>query len=135
MLINLHICYTGTDAVFRCKVEGFPKPDVSWSKGWKQITPGAKISVSFDESTEESVLTIKDVKPNDAGKYTCKLKSPMGEDKADVSLVVSPKPKEEAPTPEKAPEKAEVKVEKMPEEKAKPMVRYHSFFFNRATCL
>ncbi|XP_071791673.1 obscurin-like protein 1 [Asterias amurensis] len=45
----------------------------------------------------------------------------MGEDKADVSLVVSPKPKEEAPTPEKAPEKAEVKVEKMPEEKAKPM--------------
>ncbi|XP_038047566.1 titin-like, partial [Patiria miniata] len=107
----------GTDATFRCKVEGFPKPEVTWTKGWKQLTPGAKIDVSFDDTTQESVLTIKDVKPTDAGKYTCKLKNQLGEEKADVSLVVTPKPKEEV----KVPEKPEVKVVKKPEEKAEPL--------------
>ena len=119
LLLNVSfVSFKGTDAVFRCKVEGFPKPSVTWTKGWKQITPGAKITTSYDDSTEESILTIKDVKPTDAGKYSCKLKNAMGEEKADVSLVVTPKPKEEAPVPEKA----EVKVEKKLEEEAQPLV-------------
>ncbi len=117
-----------TDAVFKCKVDGFPKPTITWNKGWKQVKTGGRFTVSYDEETEESVLTIKDTTQADAGKYTCFLKSPLGEGNAAVSLKIAPKPKEkpkeevaEQATVEKL-EEVEVLAEVTEPEEARPEV-------------
>ena len=84
--------------------------------------------MSYDEATEESVLTIKDSTQADAGKYTCFLKSPLGEENAAVSLKIAPKPKEkpkeevaEQATVEKL-EEVEVLTEVTKPEEARPEV-------------
>ncbi|XP_072046919.1 titin-like [Amphiura filiformis] len=84
----------GGQAVFKMKIEGEPKPTVSWSKGWKQITDGGRYVVTYDDDLDEAILAIEELVPTDAGKYTCKLISDLGEEKATVSLVVVQKPKE-----------------------------------------
>ena len=86
---------TATDAILRCKVDGFPKPTITWNKGWKQIKTGGRFSITYDEDTDESILTVKDTTPADAGKYTCYLKNPLGEENASISLKITAKPKEE----------------------------------------
>ena len=84
----------GGQAVFKMKIEGEPKPTVTWSKGWKQITDGGRYVVTYDDELDEAVLAIEELVPTDAGKYTCKLSSGLGEEKATVSMVVVQKPKE-----------------------------------------
>ena len=84
----------GGQAVFKMKVEGEPKPTVTWSKGWKQITDGGRYVVTYDDDLDEAILAIEELVPTDAGKYTCKLTNGLGEEKATVSCVVTQKPKE-----------------------------------------
>ena len=66
------------------------------TKAGNRLQEGGRFKITYDEDTDESVLTIKDVTASDAGKYTCYLKSPQGQETSSISLKVTPKPKEEA---------------------------------------
>ncbi|KAM5132244.1 basement membrane-specific heparan sulfate proteoglycan core protein [Mantella aurantiaca] len=54
---------TGSTAVFPCLASGFPVPEITWTKLEGDLPSNAR--------TDNNVLTIQSVKPEDAGTYVC----------------------------------------------------------------
>lgn len=61
-------CEEGDSVTLQCELS---KPDIPvvWRKGTQVIQPGEKYSIKKDGATVE--LKIADLKPEDAGQYTC----------------------------------------------------------------
>lgn len=81
-------CSEGRDVSFHYKVSGEPKPDVQWFKGTLQIQVNRNclIIASPDGS---GLMTVKNVKLEDGGLYTCKASNGFGEASCSAELVVA----------------------------------------------
>ncbi|XP_053178575.1 hemicentin-1 [Scomber japonicus] len=78
----------GGDVTLQCAAEGVPRPAISWLKDGRPITGqhGAKVL------NEGRLLTIKDAKVSDTGRYTCIAVNVAGQadSKHDISVHVPP---------------------------------------------
>jgi len=72
-------------AVFLCSVSGNPAANVTWTKVNGSL-PSDRVKV-----TSDGLLRIKEVQPEDAGKYSCVVKNLLGADEKVVTLIVQSK--------------------------------------------
>ena len=80
----------GDTCVFRCRVDGQPAPEVTWSKGkWRKMEANDVTRVFHDDVTEQYALEIDNVKAKDAGTYTCSISNVYGSDSCSVTLMVT----------------------------------------------
>eukprot|EP00118_Oscarella_pearsei_P016938 m.165733 g.165733 ORF g.165733 m.165733 type:complete len:5158 (+) comp38902_c0_seq1:154-15627(+) len=85
------------DAVFSCEAQGNPKPDLSWSNGGRKMLIANESRYQILNGGER--LTIFDVRPDDAGEYTCtgenvvtEAIAMVHEASATLNVIVSPTP-------------------------------------------
>lgn len=71
--------YKGTPAIFTGYITGKPLPTAEWYKNGNRLFPTERIRMTDDDKGLVR-LTIDNVKPEDAGKYSCKISNPNGED-------------------------------------------------------
>ncbi len=60
LVLNVLLCFAGSTAVFRCRVDGDPTPTVVWQKGkWRTLENNKVTRVYVDENTgtQRSQLT------------------------------------------------------------------------------
>ena len=69
-------------ASFQCKVEGLPKPNVTWRRVSGTLPPGRHV-IGADGS-----LTLSSVKFQDRGSYECLANNILGSAKAPATLSV-----------------------------------------------
>ena len=78
--------------MFRCRIDGDPKPKVEWSKGkWQKLTNSAKTRVFYDEESDEHVIEMDATKKNDAGTYTVTIENKFGTESCPATLMVTDK--------------------------------------------
>ncbi len=77
---------TGDLAVFECKVEGQPKPELYWFCGNRKIRSSRFVKISKED--DRSTLTIKNVMPYDSGKYTVRAINRAGVKSSSATLTV-----------------------------------------------
>nr|XP_009929010.1 PREDICTED: titin [Haliaeetus albicilla] len=82
-------CALGFTAVFEYTVAGVPCPDVQWFKGSDQIFSDARHSVAHHADGSGS-LTVRECMEEDAGLYTCRAVSTLGEATCSAELLVLP---------------------------------------------
>ncbi|XP_074600440.1 uncharacterized protein LOC141854581 isoform X3 [Brevipalpus obovatus] len=76
------------------KVEGEPKPEVTWSKDGETIIPdGDRIRI-INEPDGLSSVVIQAARPSDKGTYGCTATNPLGTKKTEGDIDVKPKSKE-----------------------------------------
>lgn len=80
-------CSEGTEISFNYKVSGFPAPDVRWFKGAFQIQP-SRNCVIINNPDGSGLISIKSVKQEDSGLYTCKASNQFSETTCSAELVV-----------------------------------------------
>ena len=69
-------------AIFKCTVEGNPRPKVTWSKLNSSLPVGRHVVES------SGALIVKDVRPGDDGIYSCSAENVLGEVNASAKLTV-----------------------------------------------
>ena len=74
----------GSQATFECDGIAVPNFTISWNFGGKEIKATKKYSLANGNRQ----LTINGVQANDAGKYTCVVRSPFGQQSAVAQLDV-----------------------------------------------
>lgn len=79
----------GVDVVLEGILDGYPTPDVTWSKNGNTIVPNDTIQISYE--LNHAKLTIKNVNVKDAGKYTCSAVNEAGSAVSTTDLVVKSK--------------------------------------------
>jgi titin len=79
----------GDGAIFRAMYRGQPKPRISWFFNSQPITQSADFTVTIDVNKGESILTIKEVFPDDEGEYMCKAENTFGAAVTHCHLFVS----------------------------------------------
>ena len=79
----------GGEARFECIVKGEPLPTVTWLKDSNQVEESEEFQITFEDGV--SVLTIPDVYPEDAGKYTVVAKNELGTAMSTAELLVEGK--------------------------------------------
>ncbi|XP_075865693.1 obscurin [Microcebus murinus] len=87
----------GSEATFRCRVGGSPKPAVSWSKDGLRLgeTDGPRVRV--EEHGEASALRIRAARLRDGGTYEVRAENPLGAASAAAALVVDPNADTDSP--------------------------------------
>ncbi|CAG7816748.1 unnamed protein product [Allacma fusca] len=78
----------GNNAILACLASGSPKPQISWNKEGVPITPNKDKRFHFTENG--SLLLIKDVQMQDAGRYECLLSNAVGTTRGVSTLSVLP---------------------------------------------
>ncbi|XP_064239759.1 obscurin-like isoform X1 [Aotus nancymaae] len=78
----------GSEATFRCRVGGSPKPAVSWSKDGRRVGEPDGPRVRVEELGEASSLRIRAARPRDGGTYEVRAENPLGSASAAAALVV-----------------------------------------------
>jgi hypothetical protein len=70
--------------------KGKPNPTIKWYKEGNEIEPNSSddIIVSYDTNLGLAILVIKQVKPNDAGRYTCVARNALGSCSTSASVTV-----------------------------------------------
>jgi len=81
----------GSRLDLRVQVKGDPDPQVSWAKDGKPISSSDIMEVKYKNGTAS--VTIQEVFPEDAGRYTCKATNTKGSVETSSRLVVVEKPK------------------------------------------
>lgn len=76
----------GADIVLEGILDGFPAPDVTWTKNGVPLTSGEGFKVTFDLNCAR--IEIKNVNTNDAGQYTCTAVNEAGKAVCTSDLVV-----------------------------------------------
>lgn len=72
---------------FEAKVEGKPKPEVTWAKNGLELKPSNKILIKEEEQNIH-VLILKDLEVKDSGDVTCKAQNSKGQAIDKARLVV-----------------------------------------------
>lgn len=81
-------CLEGREVSFHYKVSGDPKPDVQWFKGALQIQESRNYLITANPDNS-GFITVKNVRLDDGGLYTCKASNRFGEVSCCAELVVS----------------------------------------------
>ncbi|KFM71227.1 Muscle M-line assembly protein unc-89, partial [Stegodyphus mimosarum] len=104
------------DIVFNLKIEGSPKPTVSWTKDGKELKiDGKHVEVKTDESDDSLTVIIHKSTTEDSGEYTCTITNTEGSEKTTSKVVVKA---EEVSEEEESEEEPEKETEKKPEVEA-----------------
>ncbi|XP_063238451.1 obscurin isoform X6 [Bacillus rossius redtenbacheri] len=82
----------GSSAMMELKVQGFPKPEVKWTKDGKAVEAGGRIRLLYEDEETMSMI-IKGVTTEDAGKYKAVAKNDLGQDSMEMELLVKAPPK------------------------------------------
>ena len=72
---------------FVCKVEGYPRPQITWFRQTAIIKPSPDFQIYYDDNNM-ATLVIKEVFPEDAGTFTCVAKNCVGFASSSAELVV-----------------------------------------------
>uniref|UniRef100_A0A3Q3JCH0 Ig-like domain-containing protein n=1 Tax=Monopterus albus TaxID=43700 RepID=A0A3Q3JCH0_MONAL len=84
-------CSEGGEVSFNYKASGDPVPDVKWFKGAFQIQPSRNCIIIVNPDGSGSI-TIKSIKQEDSGLYTCKASNQFGEASCSAELVLFREP-------------------------------------------
>lgn len=79
-------CIQNHNAQFTCTITGSPKPTISWYKGAREITNGARYHIYADGDTYN--LTINDVFGEDADEYVCRAVNKAGVKSTRAELII-----------------------------------------------
>lgn len=74
----------GSSVRLKCVASGNPRPDISWIKGNKPLTP----QETGENKKKKWTLNLKNLKPEDSGKYTCRVFNRIGEINATYKVEV-----------------------------------------------
>jgi len=86
--------------LLKATITGKPTPDFTWFKDNKPLTPSNRLRSRYDAPTQQILLQIDNVRPEDAGQYTVLAKNPVGQDQTGAKLTIAPqKPTEEDQKP------------------------------------
>jgi len=77
----------GAQVEFVCKVEGYPRPQITWFRQTAIIKPSPDFQIYYDDNNM-ATLVIKEVFPEDAGTFTCVAKNCVGFASSSAELVV-----------------------------------------------
>lgn len=72
---------------FECKVDGLPRPQITWFRQTAIIKPSQDFQMFYDEDNV-ATLIIRDVFPEDAGTFTCVAKNAAGFASSTTELIV-----------------------------------------------
>ncbi|XP_021370304.1 hemicentin-1-like isoform X2 [Mizuhopecten yessoensis] len=88
-LEKIYTCKAGDKNVrLVCTVTGKPSPEVSWSKGGKEIKSSGSIKIEWDVITGSAALVFKQPTCPDSGDYQCMASSPLGSTSTSTTLKV-----------------------------------------------
>lgn len=79
--------HDGFSVVFECKVEGYPRPQITWFRQTHIIKESADFQMFYTEDNVVS-LVINEVFPEDAGTFTCVAKNSAGFASSTAELTV-----------------------------------------------
>ena len=77
----------GAQVEFVCRVEGYPRPQITWFRQTAIIKPSPDFQIYYDENNL-ATLVIKEVFPEDAGTFTCVAKNCVGFASSSAELIV-----------------------------------------------
>ncbi len=77
----------GAATEFACRVEGCPRPQITWFRQTAIIKPSQDFHIYYDDDNR-ATLVIKEVFPEDAGTFTCVAKNCVGFASSSAELVV-----------------------------------------------
>merc|ERR1719402_908618 len=77
----------GCQVEFVCRVEGLPRPQITWFRQTAIIKPSHDFQIYYDDSNM-ATLVIKEVFPEDAGTFTCVAKNCVGFASSSAELIV-----------------------------------------------
>lgn len=77
----------GSQVEFVCKVEGSPRPQITWFRQTAIIKPSQDFQIFYYEDNK-ATLVIKEVFPEDAGTFTCVAKNCVGFASSSAELIV-----------------------------------------------
>ena len=77
----------GYTVQFECKVEGMPRPQITWFRQTQIILPSQDFQMFYDDDNV-ATLVISEVFPEDAGTFTCVAKNAAGFASSTTELVV-----------------------------------------------
>ena len=77
----------GAAVEFVCKVEGTPRPQITWFRQTAIIKPSQDFQIYHDDNNK-ATLVIKEVFPEDAGTFTCVAKNCVGFASSSAELIV-----------------------------------------------
>ncbi|KAJ1213628.1 hypothetical protein NDU88_001261 [Pleurodeles waltl] len=74
----------GSSVRLKCVASGNPRPDITWLKDSKPLTP----QEIGENKKKKWTLNLKNLKPEDSGKYTCRVSNKVGEINATYKVEV-----------------------------------------------
>jgi DNA-directed RNA polymerase III subunit RPC5 len=77
----------GAQVEFVCRVEGQPRPQITWFRQTAIIKPSPDFQIYYDDNNF-ATLVIKEVFPEDAGTFTCVAKNCVGFASSSAELIV-----------------------------------------------
>ena len=77
----------GGSAILECVITGFPRPTITWLKDDVLVEESEEFKILYDQDNACS-LTIPDVYPEDAGRYTVVAKNELGSAMSTAELFV-----------------------------------------------
>lgn len=80
------MCTQNHNAQFTCEITGEPTPTITWYKGAREISNGARYHIYNDGDTYN--LTIKDVFGEDADEYICRASNKGGVKSTRAELII-----------------------------------------------
>lgn len=80
------MCTQNHNAQFTCEITGEPTPTITWYKGAREISNGARYHIYNDGATYN--LTIKDVFGEDADEYICRASNKGGVKSTRAELII-----------------------------------------------
>ncbi|XP_014667690.1 PREDICTED: titin-like [Priapulus caudatus] len=88
----------GKKVTIKVRFAGDPIPEVKWFKGDEELCPGGRITIETHNNLTK--LTIRDVRPEDTGKYTLSVENSRGADTCSTCLTVEDVPEAPSGKPE-----------------------------------
>ena len=73
---------------FACKIDGYPKPKMTWYKDSEPLPASNRFTTDYDMNTCIATLNINDSHPGDKGIYSCVGENEVGKDGTSAEAVV-----------------------------------------------
>ena len=86
-VLNSQTVADGSMARLECSVDGNPKPNIAWFRDANLIQPSPDFMQFYDVDNQCS-LVIKEVFPEDTGRYTMVAKNPFGTATCSAEVIV-----------------------------------------------